>query len=159
MKLASDTEETEEIVLWRGATPQMSTHRMEDSDASQQPATHLPMSAWLWTPQGGKGSGWSVNWVNLLMPSSWEGSTWLTLSDTYSITRDDYTPSKFYKSWTSNQCLSLTQWCTGHWVISWTQFRVLSNTWPDNGICSHVMSKKKSLLGGCIYSKYTYLDW
>lgn len=34
---------------------------------------------------------------------------------------------------------------------------MLSNTWPDNDICSHLMSNNKCLLGRCIYTKYTCL--
>ena len=32
---------------------------------------------------------------------------------------------------------------------------MLSNTWPDNDSCSHLMSNNKCLLGRCIYTKYT----
>lgn len=50
-----------------------------------------------------------------------------------------YTPSKSSTHLTSNPYLSLTQWWTELWVISWTWFPVLSNTQPGNVICSHFM--------------------
>lgn len=88
------------------------------------------------------------------MPSWWEGSTQLTSSDTYSITRWlhikedqqklDFTPKPKPDTVTHRALSYLLEW-----------FRVLSNTWPDGVTSVHILWVTLSLCRNGLYTLNT----